>query len=166
MVSGDLRFLVDAAPEAEWEIWYEDTFDRETPRRVETSGEGLAAGLVELWDRHLFETVQPEGGRGFSRFNLWWKQEGRSITVVGDWDGMVKLRWWVSGGGRRPARGKLLGAQGREVLMNLGAAHSCLTVAGQTSEPILAEAVASADQNDFEARLWSLANHALGGLEG
>jgi hypothetical protein len=156
-----MRFLVDAAPEAEWEVWYEDTFDRETPRQVETSGEGLAAGLVELWDRHLFETVQREGGRGFSRFNLWWKQEARSIQVVGNWDGMVKLRGWVFGNARRPGRGKLLGGRGRALLMSLGAAHSCLAVGGQTSQVILDEALASEDRSDFEARLSDLAERAL-----
>ena len=79
----------ERASEAEWEVWYQDTFDRECPRQVEVAGRGLVEGLIQLWARHLFETVQADGQRGFSRFNLWWKQERRSVVVVGEWEGEV-----------------------------------------------------------------------------
>ena len=157
----ELRFLVDAAPEAEWEVWCEDTFDLTEPRRVETAGQGLAAGLAELWERHLFETVQPEGAKGFLRFNLWWKQAARSIEVVGDWGGMIKLRWWVFGARRWAVKGGLLGAESRGLLMSLGAVHSCLSVAGETSAAMLEEVVASAGLVDLEDRLSKLASRAL-----
>lgn len=47
------------------------------PRQVDLAGHGLVKGSIELWARHLFETVQLDGQQGFSRFNLWWKQKGR-----------------------------------------------------------------------------------------
>ena len=53
----------DPAPEAEWQVWYQDTFDRECPPSVDVRGRGLVSGLTELWARHLFETVRPGGDR-------------------------------------------------------------------------------------------------------
>ena len=53
-----------------WQVWYQDTFDRETPRWVEAAGEGLENGLCELWRRHISETILADGGKGFTRFNL------------------------------------------------------------------------------------------------
>ena len=43
MFENKLR-LPDAAPKAEWKVWYQDTFDRSAPRRVEAEGKGLTAG--------------------------------------------------------------------------------------------------------------------------
>jgi hypothetical protein len=65
--------------EAEWEIWYQDTFDRDAPRQVEIAGHGLLAGLLQLWERHLLETVQASGRRGFSRFKVkeFWQQHSQ-----------------------------------------------------------------------------------------
>ena len=82
-MTSDKRYsdITDPAPDAEWEVWYQDLFDRECPRQVEVSGRGLAAGLSELWARHLFETVGVDGQKGFSRFNLWWKQPKKSVMV-------------------------------------------------------------------------------------
>lgn len=90
--------FIDPAPEAEWEVWYQDTFDRECPRQIEIAGLGLVNGLIELWARHLYETVQANGQKGFSRFNLWWKQKGQSIQVIGEWEGLIQLREWIFGG--------------------------------------------------------------------
>jgi len=75
------RIFSDPDPEAEWQVWYRDTFDRECPPSVDVSGFGLAKGLTELWARHLFEAVGVDGKGGFSRFHLWWKQEGKTIDV-------------------------------------------------------------------------------------
>ena len=88
----------------EWQVWYQDTFDRETPRKIDVAGVGLIDGLVELWTRHLYETVRTNGGRGFSRFNLWCVQAGSSIVVDGDWNGQVHLRSWIFGSTQRKPR--------------------------------------------------------------
>ena len=146
------QHLPDAAPKAEWKVWYQDTFDRSTPRRVEAAGQGLTAGLVELWARHLFETVRADGARGFSRFNLWWMPESRSVKVVGPGSGMVRLRAWIFGEQRQTRRGYVAAADKR-LLTRVAALHGHLLLAGQTSEPILAAAATSADCRAFEAEL-------------
>jgi len=141
--------------DAEWEIWYQDTFDRDCPRRVEIAGRGLVEGLLELWARLLFETVQADGGRGFSRFNLWWKQAKTSIEIEGEWDGLVRLREWVYGSKWRSTKG--YAEEGDlELLKNLAAAHKHLILRGATSERILAVAKTSENHADFEAHLFKM----------
>jgi hypothetical protein len=129
---------------AEWELWHQDTFDRESPRRVEVSGRGLAAGLAELWERHLREGVRPDGRPTFSRFNLWWKGAGRSVKVVGEREGQARLRSWIVEGERRIDRA---------LLRRVAEAHARLTLSGETSEAIVAAALASPDRAAFEAWL-------------
>lgn len=140
---------------AEWEIWYQDTFDRECPRQVDVAGVGLVKGLIELWARYLFETVQTDGQKGFSRFNLWWKQKGQSIEVIGEWEGLTRLRGWVFGGKRLAYEGYVQ-AGDEELLRKVAGMHAGLLLAEQTSEAILAAAKASADRKDFEIQLSSL----------
>jgi len=150
-----VKFLVDAEPEAEWQVWYEDTFDRECPRQVQATGTGLAAGLVELWRYHLRETVQADGRKGFSRFNLWWVQAGKSVNVIGDWEGMVRLRGWIFGTQRR-ARTDRVRAAGSDLLMSVAATHSSLVAAAKTSAEIISAAKAAESREDFEIRLTRL----------
>jgi len=150
--------LIDLVRDAEWEIWYQDTFDRECPRQVEIAGRGLVKGLIELWARHLFETVRANGRKGFSRFNLWWKLKGRSIEVVGEWVGLIRLREWVFGDKQQSYTGYVQEGD-EELLMKVAVTHSNLVLAGQTSEAILVAARASASREDFEARLLNLKGH-------
>jgi hypothetical protein len=136
---------------AEWQVWYEDTFDRESPRSVDTSGRGLVRGLMELWARHLCETVTAEGSRGFARFNLWW--EGGSIEIDGNWEGAVRLRDWVFG--KRPIRKGYVEEADADLLSRIAAAHAGLVLVrrSQACAPILEAAAAAADRRDFEKRL-------------
>ncbi len=146
---------IDPAPEAEWQVWYQDTFDRECPRQVEVAGRGLVRGLIELWARHLFETVRADGQKGFSRFNLWWKQKGQSIKVVGEWEGSTCLRAWVFGDKQRSYKGYV--QEGDEkLLIQVATTHANMALAGQTSEAILAAARTAVSRKDFEARLLDL----------
>jgi hypothetical protein len=139
------------APEAEWEVWYRDTFDRECPPSVDVSGRGLVRGLMELWARHLFETVRPGGGRGFSRFHLRWKPM-RSVEIEGDWEGATRLREWVFGSKAHSRKGYV--EEGDTGLLEaVSVAHAHLILADRSCEPILATAAAAADRRDFEARL-------------
>ena len=112
-------------------------------------------GLIELWARHLFETVQADGQRGFSRFNLWWKQKGRSIEVVGERVGLTRLREWVFGDKRHAYKGYVPEGD-EELLAKVAMTHSNLVLAGQTSEAILVAARTSVSREDFEARLLNL----------
>jgi hypothetical protein len=137
--------------EVEWEIWHQDTFEMGGPRRIERVGRGLAEGLIELWARHLQETVRADGRRGFSTFNLWWKREGRTIEVAGEWEGQVRLRNWIYGGGRPGCRGYAEG--GRELLEKVALAHRDLILGGETSEGIVAAAIAAENREDFDEEL-------------
>lgn len=143
------------ATEATWEIWYQDLFDRECPRKVEVCGQGLVQGLAELWARHLFETVQANEQKGFSHFNLWWRQPQKSIKIKGDRQGMVRLRRWVFGNKRTASRGYLDDGD-RELLMEIALAHSCLVMAGQSSEAILAAAQDCERRKVFQEQLNNL----------
>jgi hypothetical protein len=126
-----------------WELWYQDTFDREAPRRVEAAGRGMKAGLRELWAHYLLEAVRAGGRRGFARFNLWLPAEGRSVAIAGAREGAARLRDWVAG--ERAGRSALL-RQVAEV-------HAQLVRAGRGSEPILTAAQDAVDRASFVAWL-------------
>lgn len=78
-----------------WQLWYQDQFDSDCPRHLEGTGHGLVAGLEVLWLHHLRETVLPNGGLGFARFNLWLPLQKRSITIQSAGLGIKQLRHWV-----------------------------------------------------------------------
>jgi hypothetical protein len=146
--------LRDPAPEAKWELWYRDTFDLECPPSVDASGRGLVTGLMELWSRYLFETVRPNGSRGFSRFHLRW--EGTSaIAIEGDWQGATRLREWVFGGKEHGRKGYVWEGDVR-LLEKIALAHARIIPANQGSEQILTAAACAGDRGDFEARLLDL----------
>ena len=151
----ETQIVPDPAPEAEWQIWYQDMFDRECPRQVEVSGQGLVSGLIELWAHYLFETVQPDGREGFSRFNLWWKQRGRSVEIIGGKAGLARLKGWAFGDQQRTNKSTIQGGN-RKLLKKVAVTHSHLVLTDQTSEAILATAEAAANQKDFERQLENL----------
>jgi len=142
------------APKVEWELWYRDTFDRETPPSVDVRGRGLVKGLTELWARHLFETVRPGGGSGFSRFHL--RMGNHLVHIAGDPQGAVRLREWVFGQKEHGRRGYVQEGDGR-FLAQIASIHAQLLAADQSSEPILSLAASTADRHEFEARLSGLA---------
>ena len=138
--------------EAEWELWYQDTFDRECPRQVEAAGRGLMDGLIALWAHHLLETVQANGQKGFSRFNLWWGQEGKSVEIRGAWEGQVRLRGWIYGAAGRDAK-----PTARTLLRKVAATHQECILRGDSSEAILTAAKTAESRAAFEERLSHLA---------
>lgn len=146
--------LSDPLPEAAWEVWYRDTFDLECPPSIDASGRGLVKGLVELWARHLFETVRPDGNRGFSRFHLRWAGT-RAIAIEGDWQGATRLRQWVFGSKTHSRKGYVNEGDGR-LLEQIAVTHARLILADQPDEQILAAAASAIDRKDFEARLLDL----------
>ena len=156
-MTSDKRPFPDPEPEAEWEVWSEDMFDRETPRRVELSGHALAAGLAELWARHLSETVQADGTKGFYRFNLWWKQRENGIGIDGDWEGAVRLRVWIYGTDLPGDEGYGSVEADGDLLELVATAHAQLVLGGQSAEPVLLMASTAADRQDFEEQLRVLA---------
>lgn len=152
-MEGREQSLRDPAPEAEWEVWYRDTFDRECPPGVDVSGRGLARGLTELWARYLFETVRPGGSKGFSRFHLRW--ERAQTNVGGNWKGATRLREWVFGTKEHSRKG-YVGEGDARLLEKIAVIHANLILADQPGEQILATAAAAVDRQDFEARLLGL----------
>ena len=134
--------------QADWEIWYQDSFDQDCPRQLELTGSGLATGLVELWARHLYETVQPNGTFGFSRFNLWWRQQRISIEIVGEVIGQVKIRNWVFGE-QHLVSSNLVDIADTGLLKLIGEIHAKLILRGQTSEEIILIAHLINDRENF-----------------
>lgn len=126
----------------EWQLWHQDSFDRESPRQVEAAGRGLVRGLRELWAHHLRETVGAQGQRGFSRFNLWLKRERKSVRIVGSWQGMTRLRGWVYGDGDR--------VRAPDLLRKVATLHAQLVLEQQDSAAILAAANAAQSRASFE----------------
>jgi hypothetical protein len=145
----------DPAPDVRWEIWYEDTFDRETPRAREASGVGLLSGLVELWSRHLREGLNDQGSATFSRFNLWWRQASRSVHISGDRQGAARLRGWIRSahGAGEPSGGV---KSSRQLLRLIAHVHSRLVLEKRECGPILEQARDAADPEDFSRRLAQL----------
>jgi hypothetical protein len=145
--------LSDPAPDTSWEVWYRDTFDRECPPHCDVRGRGLVRGLMELWARHLLETVRRDAGVGFSRFQL--RSEERGTDIDGPWEGAVRLRRWVFGDKEYSVKGYVAEAEA-SLLETIAVAHAVLYLSGHTSEPILAAALASADRQQFENKLAGL----------
>ena len=150
---GSLR---DPLPEAVWEVWYRDTFDLECPPSVDVRGRGLTKGLMELWARHLFETVRPNGNRGFSRFHLNWEGK-RGIAIEGDWHGATRLRQWVFGSKTHSRRDYTKEGDTR-LLKKIAVTHAHLILADQPDEQIIAAAASAVDRKDFETQLLNLAS--------
>jgi hypothetical protein len=144
----------DPASEAEWEVWYRDTFDRECPPSVDVRGRGLVEGLTALWAHHLFETVRPGGGEGFSHFHLRW-EAGRFVRIEGDRAGATRLRAWVYGRKEHTRRGYVAAGDAR-LLRQSATVHALLLLAGRSSAEVLAAAAEAADRRDFDRRLQAL----------
>ena len=140
----------DPYPDDEWEVWYVDTFDRDFPPRREVDGRGLVPGLVQLWARHMFETVLPDGKRGFSSFHLKWKL-GR-VTIDGDPTGAGRLREWLFGEKQTTYTSSVEEAD-PALLMRLATAHARLVERQEKADRILAMALAAEDKADFSSRL-------------
>lgn len=141
---------VEPYPDEEWAVWYVDTFDRDSPPRSEASGRGLVKGLTQLWARHLFETVRPDGQSGFSSFHLKWGQ-GR-VEIDGDREGAKRLRGWLFGKKESSYKGYAAEAD-PALLKKVAIAHAHLIERRQKAEQILATARAAKDGADFANRL-------------
>ena len=134
--------------QAKWQIWRQDNFDLECSREVVLSGVGIIQGLTELWMRHLYETIRPEGLTSFTRFNLWCKDLHCSIDVVGDFSGQIKLREWVFGNSQAELAAYVDIADS-ELLKIVAKVHYELLIDDKTSEPIMDAAGASSSRQDF-----------------
>ena len=133
-----------------WEVWYSDTFDRDSPSSVDAKGVGLAKGLAHLWARHLFETVQPNGAAGFSRFFLKW--QGGRVDISGSTLGEKRLRAWLFGDNRESLDGYADTANG-QLLATIAAVHMRKLDRPTAASEILAVAETAANAEEFAERL-------------
>jgi hypothetical protein len=145
----------DPTPDSEWEVWSEDTFDREARPTMDTRGKGLLDGLTALWIRFLLETARYEGNQGFTRFYLR-RPPAAAINIKGSSEGAKRLRHWVFGTKKREIRNYLKVAD-RWLLEVIISIHAGLLGNEQSSEPILNIAAEEADQQGFESRMVELA---------
>lgn len=146
---------LDPAPEVEWEVWSEDTFDREARPTRDTRGKGLLDGLKALWIRFLLETVRPKGRQSFTRFYLR-RPPAAAVRIQGPWDGAVSLRSWIFGMKTRAYRGRLDVAD-RQLLEAIIHIHAQLLRQERSSEPILTMAAEAADRREFTTSLEEMA---------
>ena len=152
----------DLRKEAQWELWYQDSFDRESPRQKEVTGIGLKQGLCSLWAYHLYETIRPEGCIGFSHFNLWLDQQKLSIEIKGDLKGQIKLRQWLFEG-RSVKHLPLLQIADETLVTLIAEFHMQLGLKEQTSARIIEMADAARDRDDFLGEIMAFieaANHS------
>ncbi len=138
--------MSETSSEGAWQVWYQDVFDREAPRRVETEGRGLVEGLMALWWLHLWEGVDEAGRSTFSRFNLWLVAPGRSVRLADSPEGAARLRAWVFAGGEAPDRA---------LLAQVARAHARRMGEDPEGEGILLAAARAEDRAAFEAWLAS-----------
>lgn len=134
--------------EAMWELWYQDTFDQDTPRQKELAGTGLKQGLCNLWTHHLYETINSGGFIGFSHFNLWLNQQKVSIEITGNLNGQLKLRQWVFEG-RSAKHLSILQIADEEILNLIAELHIHLGLNDQTSDRIIEMASSASGRDDF-----------------
>jgi len=139
-------------------VLYDDSFDRDAPSSVEVSGCGLVQGLRELWARYLFETVQPDGARGFSHFSLKWREGYVTADAYwdGQWDGAKRLRQWMFGDKRNTYEGYVAEADA-DLLESVARTHAHLVAAEKAAVHIQALATDAQSRADFERLLGELA---------
>jgi hypothetical protein len=82
-----------------WQLWYGDTFDRDSAPALQASGTNIVEGLYELWLRTLKEGILENGSASFSRFHLiWGSTNSTRVDVFVEPFGnpsLVKLRRWA-----------------------------------------------------------------------
>ncbi|HSL31334.1 MAG TPA: hypothetical protein VK900_19185 [Anaerolineales bacterium] len=82
-----------------WQLWYSDTFDRDSPASLQASGEGILQGLTELWRYTLQEGIHYNGSASFSYFyltvgNTAWARVDVSVQPFHN-PALMKLRQWA-----------------------------------------------------------------------
>ena len=81
-----------------WQLWYSDTFDRDTSLSLETTGTNIVLGLYKLWYCTLKEGILDNGNASFSHFHLTWGNtaDARVDVFVNPFNnpGLLKLRRW------------------------------------------------------------------------
>lgn len=153
--NGKLQNFEIELTSAKWQIWYQDNFDRECPRLIECEGVDLIQGLQELWLRHLFETLQPNGTLGFSRFNLWWLQRKTDVVIKGNIHNLIIIKNWVVND-RKGSIKKYRQFADLHFLERIAFAHCLLIINNDTAEPIINLVSSVKSKKEFDQSLSTL----------
>jgi hypothetical protein len=82
-----------------WQLWYSDTFDRDSTPALQASGTNIMEGLYELWFHTLQEGILENGNASFSRFHITWgNTKSTRVDVFVDPfhnPSLMKLRHWT-----------------------------------------------------------------------
>lgn len=82
-----------------WQLWYSDTFDRDAPRSLQSTGQDILQGLYALWRYTIREGIMDNGAASFSYFHLTWGNSAvaRVDIAVNPFHNpaLLKLRRWT-----------------------------------------------------------------------
>jgi hypothetical protein len=114
-----------------WQLWYSDTFDRESSTSLQENGENILRGLYQLWRYTLSEAIQDNGSASFSYFHLTWGNTAASRIDVDVKPlhnrSLRKLRQWAETKAKNQEESQGIGqhspAQSISVLSRLAQLH-------------------------------------------
>jgi hypothetical protein len=145
--------------EAEWQVWYHDSFDHDASPLLNREGVGFLKGLIVLWSYYLSERVDNNGQFGFSDFSL--RCNDQCVFIHGDGSSLgvsgtvckqhLKLRLWIFGDAEyvhEPADNDLLTA--------VAESHQKLLSVGRSSAALFALASKCKDSHEFRQSLSAL----------
>jgi hypothetical protein len=145
--------------DAEWQVWYHDSFDHDASPTLNREGVGFLNGLIVLWSYYLSERVGVDGQFGFSDFSLRCNDQfvfireddstlSSSLTICKQ---ALKLRLWIFGDAEyvhEPAD--------KDLLKAVAESHQKLLSVGRSSAALFALASKCKDSHAFRESLSSL----------
>lgn len=145
-----------------WQLWHSDTFDRDDPPSLQTTGMDIVEGLSELWRYTLKEGILDNGDASFSRFQLMWGATCVAILVNPfDNPALLKLRQWthLMSTDQEPIRSAPFGEEQRETLL-LRLAHLHYQLLQESPRWTASTIDWSAEARDLLARVESMSDPA------
>jgi hypothetical protein len=104
-----------------WQLWYTDTFDRDTPQAIQSRGVNIIQGLYHLWLFTLTDGILDNGNASFSYFHLTWGSlaSTRVDVAVNPFDNpaLLKLRGWIGLVSQDPGNISEQVNQGKDVIL-------------------------------------------------
>ena len=111
-------------PSSAWQLWYSDTFDRDSVTALQDSSTDIVEGLYKLWFHTLKEGILENGSTSFSRFHLTWGNTGftRVDVFVEPFrnPALMKLRHWAH---LTPENKNSEEEQGKAILLRVAQLH-------------------------------------------
>jgi hypothetical protein len=127
-----------------WNLIYQDLFDRETPPMITKTGTGFKSSIFYLWQYTLSEGVTINGSQSLSRFYLQYPDSGQlesefafinfydnSINISSEKEVLAKLRNYIYGDKSRIEGRNNYSIAGRKVLSHIVDMHYNLLINSQ-----------------------------------